>query len=139
MTLLKRNFKIEQEMDIRFDSGPDEVGRSLTKTLEVIKTSGETPELKMEMLFKYAIMRFYEGDLQRSYEVFGQTSSHIIDNGLPENIELFYWVARIFEEQNQLDRSLLAYKMALERITDDENFSNEILDRILNIEKSIQR
>lgn len=126
-------------MDIKFDSDRDEVGNSLMRTLEEIKTSGETPELKMEMLFKYARMRFFEGDFQRSYEVFGQTSSHIIDNGLPENIELFYWVARIFEEQGHFERSLSAYKMALERVTEDEQFSDELLDRIANIEKHIER
>jgi len=125
-------------MDIDFQSTQEEVANSLTDTLSEIKASGETPVLKMEMLFKYAIMRFFEGDLQRSYEVFGQTSSHIIDNGLPENIELFYWVARIFEEQNQLDRSLSTYKMALEKVTDNEKFADELLERISNVERTLE-
>ncbi|MGW8122230.1 hypothetical protein ACV07N_06175 [Roseivirga echinicomitans] len=91
-------------MDIRFNSDSDEVGRSLMRIIAEIKSSRETPKLKMEMLFKYARMRFFERDFQRSYEVFGQTGSHIINNGLPENIELFYWVTRIFEEQGHFER-----------------------------------
>lgn len=124
-------------MDIRFDSDRDEVGHSLMKTLSEIKSTGETPELKMEILFKYARMKFFERAFQESYEILRQTSNHIIKNGLSDNLEIIYWVARIFEEQGELQRSLATYKIAFEKVTEDEKLSKEIFLRILNIEKNI--
>ena len=60
----------------------EEIGRSLRQTLDKIEAEGETPQLKFDMLLKYARLLFMEGNYDRCHEVLQQASTHSIDNGI---------------------------------------------------------
>tara|TARA_R110001606_G_scaffold398907_1_gene579501 strand:+ start:533 stop:907 length:375 start_codon:yes stop_codon:yes gene_type:complete len=122
-------------MRLKFNDTLEIIGNSLMKTLSEIENYGETPELKAEMLYKYGRVHFLQNNFEKAYKVFEQCNIHIIDNNLPQNIEIYYWVGRISEETKKNEKARSAYLITLEQMKDknDEEFMNEILDRISNL------
>lgn len=113
-------------------SGHEEIGRSLRETLDKIEAEGETPQLKFDMLLKYARSLFMERNYDRSYEVLQQASTHSIDNGVRDIGDLYYWANRCLEEKGDAERAISGYLMLLERepYRSDEEMTNAVLDRL---------
>lgn len=118
---------------LTYNSKIDEIGWSLTETLDLIKQHGETTELKYDMLLKYGRFKLLEGNLNEAYQIFQQCSIHSIDNGVQDIKELYYWTSRCLEEQGNKERALSGYLMLLEneQNTKDEDFVNAVLDRLI--------
>ncbi|MBN9351923.1 MAG: hypothetical protein J0H55_14680 [Chitinophagaceae bacterium] len=93
----------------------DEIGWSLSETLNKIEAEGETPQLKFDMLLKYGRLKFLEGDYERAYEVLQQASTHSIDNGVRDIEDLYFWTNRCLEEKGDTERAISGYLMLLER------------------------
>lgn len=123
-------------MQYDYKSDYKAIGNSLVETIAQIEKNGETPLLKFEMLFKFAKMKFLDNKADEAHKIFGKCNSVLIDNGLPENFELYYWMARIFEGKGEIEKAASTYRMCLTRgnLADDPEFINELLDRINNIE-----
>ena len=110
----------------------DEIAYSVNETLKEIKLKGETSELNCELYFKYARLKFSEGKYDEAKTIFGQCNSITIDNGLPENHEIYYWTGRIMEAKGDIENAKLIYGIALKRCKDNPNLipRSEILDVI---------
>ncbi len=123
-------------MKLNFNSDMQTVSNSLMKTLSEIDKNGETPILKAEMLFKYARVKFLDKQFDEAHKIFGQCNVALIDNQLPENKEIYYWVGRISEAKGEIEKARTIYTMCLEkaRFIDDHEFVDEKLDRINTIE-----
>ena len=108
----------------------DEIAYSVNETLKEINLKGETPELELELYFKYARLKFSEGDYDKAKTIFGQCNSITIDNGLPENYEIYYWTGRIMEAKGDIENARLIYGIALKRCKDNPNLipRSEILE-----------
>lgn len=117
---------------LTYHSTFDEVGWSLRETLDLIEKHGETKQLKFDMLLKYGRILLMEKKFVRADEVFQQCSIHAIDNGVPEIKELYYWCSRSQEGQGNKERAINGYLRLLEKFAkyDDEEFINEVLDRL---------
>src|SRR2546428_5576914 len=102
-------------MKLAFNADYKTVGHSLMETIDEIERNGETPLLKSEMLFKYARMKFLENKFDEAYKIFGQCNMLLIDKGLPENKEIYYWVSRIAEAKGEIEKAMGFYKICLER------------------------
>lgn len=87
-------------------SGYEEIGWSLRETLDNIVAEGETPQLKFEMLLKYARLLFIDGNYDRCQEVLQQASAHSIDNGVREIEDLYFWANRCLEERGNTERAI---------------------------------
>lgn len=125
-------------------SGYEEIGKSLRETLDKIEAEGETPQLKFDMLLKYARLLFMEGNYDRSYEVLQQASTYSIDNGVRDIGDLYFWANRNLEEKGDIERAISGYLMLLERepYRSDEEMTNAILDRLSrydNLTETIQK
>ena len=109
-----------------------EIAVSLNETIKEIETNGENPLLKEAMLFKYARLKFSEGEIDEAHSILGQCNSVTIDFGLPENYEIYYWVARIMEAKGELDKAKATYEIALKRFKNNPDLisKEEIIDAI---------
>ena len=119
---------------LNFQSSFQDIGMSLSDTLEEIKLHGETKQLKFDMLLKYGRLLLANGDPDKAYKVFQQCSIHAIDNGMLDVRELYFWTCRVLEEQGKNDKAISIYMDLLERdiyIKDDEDFVNAILERLI--------
>jgi len=96
-------------------SGYEEIGRSLMETLQKIEAEGDTPQLKFDMLLKYARLLFMEGNYDRCQEILQQASTHSIDNGVRDIGDLYFWADRCLEEKGDTERAISGYLMLLER------------------------
>lgn len=119
-------------MKLDFNSDLQTVSNSLMETLGKIEKNGETPILKAEMLFKYGRVKFLGKNFDEAHKIFGQCNMVLIDNGLPENKEIYYWVGRIFEAKGDIEKAQSTYKICLKkaRFITDQEFVDELLDRL---------
>ena len=110
----------------------DEIAYSVNETLKEIEFKGETPELNCELYFEYARLKFSEGKYDDAKTILGQCNFITIDNGLPENYEIYYWTGRIMEAKGDIENARLIYGIALKRCKDKPNLipRSEILEAI---------
>lgn len=132
MGRLLKKFCLTMIKKLTIHSNYEEIGWSLKETLDRIKAEGETPQLKFDMLLKYAKLLFMEGNYDRSYKLLQQASAHSIDNGVRDIEDLYFWANRSLEEKGDIERAKTGYLMLLERepYRDDEEMLNAILDRL---------
>lgn len=119
-------------MHLKFDEEITIIKESLVAVLTKIKEEGETPILKAEMLYNFARYKFGEQEFDESHETFSQLNTHLIENNLPRNYEIFYWIGRILEEKEELNNAKTTYLTVLNKIQKQPNkdLENEILDRV---------
>jgi tetratricopeptide (TPR) repeat protein len=112
-----------------------EIANSLNQTINEIETKGETPKLKEELLFKFARLKFSEGNFDEAHSIFGQCNSITVDYGLNENFEIYYWVGRILEAKGDLEKAKSTYEIALKRFKDNPSLicKKEIIEAINKI------
>lgn len=116
-----------------------EIANSLNETKKEIETNGETPKNKEEFLFKYARLKFSEGAIDKSFEIFSQCKAHTSDFGLRENYEIYYWIARILEAQEDLGKAKATYENALKKCNENPDLISreEINSALLNVTNKI--
>lgn len=128
-------------MHLKFDDDVATIKDALVAILSRIKEEGETPELKAEMLYIFGRYKFSEQEFDESHETFSQLNTHLTENNLPKNYEIFYWVARILEEKEEFSNAKTTYLTVLSKVKQQENkdLENEILDRINLISEKTQQ
>lgn len=123
-------------MYLKFDDDAKTIKKALVDVLSLIKEEGETPELKAKMLYIFGRYKFSEQEFDESHETFSHLNTHLTENNLPKNYEIFYWVARILEEKEDFDNAKTTYLTVLSKVKQsDKDLENEILDRINLITK----
>lgn len=128
---MKQNFD-NKKRRIPTVATTEEIACSVNETLKEINLKGESPNLEAELFFKYARLKFSERKYDEAKSIFGQSNSITIDNGLPENYETYYWVARIMEAKGDIENAKSTYQIALKRCKDNPNLisRNEIIEAI---------
>lgn len=113
-----------------YNSNYEEIGISLQHTLDEIKKSGETIDLKYDMLLKYGILNLMKGNSDKAYQVFQQCSIYSIDNAIEDVRELYYWTSRCLEELGKKEIAFNVYLMLLEKESINNN-DQELIDGVL--------
>ncbi|MBS9774628.1 MAG: hypothetical protein KGV59_05665 [Tenacibaculum sp.] len=129
-------------MDLKFNDDLDTIKDSLKHTLTKIKDEGENPLLKAEMLYKFSRYKFSEKEYDECHETLDQLNTHLAENNLPKNYEIFYWLGRVFEEKEEYINAKTTYLTLLTRIKkldETKELENEILDRINVVNKILEK
>lgn len=121
-------------MELKFNDDSDTIKKTLVDTLAEIKENGETPTLKAKMLYEFSRFKFSEKEYDECHETLNQLNTHLKENNLPKNYEVFYWVGRILEEKEEYKEAKTTYLTLLSTIKNSD-LENEILDRINVVNK----
>ncbi len=90
----------------------------INSTVAAMEQHGQHPALMARYLYLLGRIKFLEGSFDEASEAFGQCNMILMQNGLPDNHETFYWFARIREERKESkDEVLMYFDFALEKYT----------------------
>jgi len=84
-----------------------------------IKTTGQHPSLIAKYFYLLGRIKFNERNYEQAKEAFGQCNMVIMQNGLPENHETYYWFARMREMDGKPEDARMYYGFALENFSGD--------------------
>jgi len=87
-----------------------------------------------EVTFLIGRLHQIDGKLDEAVKSFGKCNSILIENGLPENYELYYWMGRIEEHKMNISKSMDIYNMILSsEINKDNEINQHTQNRVLQI------
>lgn len=94
----------------------------INQVVNEINTNGKQPALVVRYFYLLGRVKFLEGSFGEAKQAFANCNVVIMNEGLPEIHETFYWFGRIRAELGDLKDAKMYYGFALEKFNDDKNY-----------------
>ncbi len=118
-TILGISFNIQK---IPLDANIEQIIPIINDVADGINKHGQRPELLTRYFYLLGRVRFLEGNFEESKQAFANCNTVVMNEGLPEMHETFYWFGRINAENGDLDNAKMYYGFALENFNGDPNY-----------------
>ncbi|MFW6272532.1 MAG: GNAT family N-acetyltransferase [bacterium] len=118
---------------VPLDARLEQVVPLINKIVEEINTKGQNPPLLARYYYLLGRIKFLESNYEEAKQAFGQSNMIIMNKGLPEIHENYYWIAKIIEAKGEKGNAKLYYGFALENYNENPNYiSKEEIEREMN-------
>ena len=87
-----------------------EIEELIKEKHSLLKSNDGDKKLLSELYFLIARIHLDNNNLKLSREFFGKCNSLLIENYLPESLELYYWMGIILEKETKLNQALGIYR-----------------------------
>lgn len=94
----------------------------IDKLEKKINNKGNQPNLLARYFYLTGRLKFIEEKYDEAQEAFKQSNMIVMNGGLPEVHENFYWFGRINEEKGDLGDARMYYSFALEKYNEDPRY-----------------
>lgn len=80
-------------------------------------------QFNAEVFFLVGRLHYIDNNIEEAVKSFSKCNTILIDNGLPENLELYYWMGRIEEHKMNTSKSIDIYNRIL---NSERNMDNQV-------------
>lgn len=94
---------------------------------------GQHPSLVAKYFYLLGRVRYVEGNYVEARKLFGQANMVIMQEGLPQNHETYYWFAVMLEIDGKIENAKMYYESALQHFSGDTDLiSKDEIQKAIN-------
>ena len=105
-----------------------EIEELIREKHSLLKSNNGDKKLLSELYFLIARIHLDNNNIKLSREFFGKCNSLLIENCLPESLELYFWMGIILEKETKLYQALGIYRTIQNKLTDETNYLEEYIN-----------
>lgn len=114
--------EIKKSGRIQLSATINQIVPEINQLTEEINTKGQHPALLVRYFYLLGRIKFLERNYEEAKEAFGQCNMIIMNEGLPEIHETFYWFGKINEAIGENGTAKMYYGFALENYNENPNY-----------------